>query len=105
MYLNTPPASVLRLSGSLAKLELGPLTSQAGPPNTEEMHPACQSVPDSSGNTFAPSQAYLQHCSRPSHTVPESEAARSIVSCSSQNEGGWHLQLDGAVTALVARGR
>ena len=96
---DTPHASVLHQSGP------GRLTSQAGPLNTEGASPACESVPDSSGNSFAPCGAQLQHCNQPSHAAPEGEAARSTASCSSQDEQGWHLQLDGAVIALVAQGR
>ena len=96
----TPRASVLAPSGSS-----GIHTFQAGPLHAEGASPACENVPDSSGNTFAASEAHAQHFTQPSHAAPEVEETTSIAGCSKQDEQGWHLQLDGAVIALVAQGR
>lgn len=101
----TPQASLLRPSGSSAKLEPGANTSQAGAHDAEGASPACENVPDSSGNTFAASEGHAQHFSQPSHAAPAAEELTITASCSSQDEQGWHLQLDGPVTALVAQGR
>ena len=101
----TPRPSVRGPSGSSAKLEAGAHTSQAGPLHVEGESPACENVPDSSGNTFAASEAHAQHFSQPSHAAPEVEETTSTAGCSNQDEQGWQLQLEGAVIALVAQGR
>ena len=101
----TPCAAVLRPWGLSAKREPGVHTSRTGPLNADGASPACQNVPDSSGNTFAASEAHAQHFSQPSHTAPAAEGSTTIASCSTPDEQGWHLQLDDAVIALVAQGR
>ena len=101
----TPCASVLHPLGSSAKLEPSVHISQAGPLNAEGASPACENVPDSPGNTFAVSGAHAQAFSQRPHAALPAEQSTAIASCSSQDEQGWHLQLDGAVIALFAQGR
>ena len=98
----TPRASVLRPSGFSAKLEFSGHTSEAGSLNAEGASPACENVPDSSGNTFAASEGHAQ---RRTHAAPAAAEPTTIASCSTQDEQGWHLQLGGPVIALVAQGR
>ncbi|KAL3144850.1 hypothetical protein ABBQ38_001956 [Trebouxia sp. C0009 RCD-2024] len=100
----TPLASVL--VGSAPNLQPGLIASQVDRLDAEGSSPACENIPDSSGNTFAPlCEAQLREGSRSDLAASKREETNSVAGCSSQDEQGWHVQLGSAVVSLIAQGR
>ncbi len=80
------------------------ISSQVAVPQEVAASPACENIPDSSGNTFAASEGHARH-------VSQHDQAASVhdVDHVARYEGphlqGWHVQLAGPVFALLSLGR
>lgn len=103
--IGTPLASVLRPLGSVPNLQPGLMASQAGLLHADGTSPACENIPDSSGNTSAPGGAHPMGGSKSDLSASACEEVRTVTNRSSQDEHGWHVQLDSPVISLIAQGR
>ena len=101
----TPLAAAQRSgTGSVAGHQNGAHPIQAALLNQAAASPACENIPDSSGNPFGLSQAHLQRFSQQA-AASASKGSGHTAKCVSQDGRGWHVQLKGPVVALIACGR